>query len=84
MNMSIKVYVLRSGKDGSLYIGLTNNPKRRLAEHNRGNNKSTKGRTPYELLFSEDYNTYPEARKREKYLKSGIGRELIKKQAGIV
>jgi len=76
--LMIQVYVLVSGLDGTLYIGMTNNLERRINEHNSGKNRSTKHKIPLKLLFSESYNTYKEARKREKYLKSGSGREYIK------
>ena len=87
--MLITVYVLKSDKDNSLYIGLTNNLERRISDHNKGNNRSTKSKIPYQLIFTESFESYLEARKREKYLKSGIGRERIKKsitekRAGIV
>jgi putative endonuclease len=42
------VYVLRSVKGRRLYIGLTKDLSRRLNEHNRGYNRSTKGRGPFE------------------------------------
>ncbi|OGN04750.1 MAG: endonuclease [Candidatus Yanofskybacteria bacterium RIFCSPHIGHO2_02_FULL_44_12b] len=77
MNMYF-VYILKSGKDGNLYIGLTNNIERRLNEHNRGRNLSTKHRVPFKLLYQERVGSRIEARKREKYFKSGTGREWIK------
>lgn len=73
-----KVYCLRSLKNGNLYIGLTSNLERRINEHNSGKNKSTKAYIPYILLFYEVFETRIEARKREKYFKSGVGREYIK------
>ncbi|MEQ8323331.1 MAG: GIY-YIG nuclease family protein [Vicingaceae bacterium] len=51
---------------------------RRLQEHNSGKTKSTKAFVPWKLFLIEEYETTEEARKREKYLKSGIGREYIK------
>ena len=72
------VYVLRSLKDGRFYVGMTENIDRRLKEHNQGRTRSTKGYRPWELFFSEPYDTRIAAREREKYLKSGIGKEYIK------
>lgn len=72
------VYVLRSEVDGRFYVGMTQNVKRRFQEHNNGKTKSTKGYRPWILFFYEEYETRLEARKREKYLKSGIGSEYIK------
>ncbi len=57
---------------------MSKNPYRRLIEHNRGLTKSTKSRRPFKLIYIEEFEKRLEARKREKYLKSGIGRETIK------
>jgi putative endonuclease len=73
------VYVLQSTVDGNLYTGLSRNPEKRLLEHNQGKTRSTRHRRPFILLFYDTFNTRVEARKREKYLKSGVGREYIKK-----
>jgi len=72
------VYVLQSIKDKHLYIGISKNPERRLIEHNRGMTKSTKARRPFKLIFKEECKNRIEARKKEKYFKSGIGREFLK------
>ena len=72
------VYVLKSEKDGNLYIGMTNDLGRRLNEHNCGRNLSTKYRRPFRLIYSEKLSDRAQARYREKFLKSGIGREWIK------
>ncbi len=72
------VYALRSLKDGGLYIGMTCNLARRLKEHNGGYNRSTRGRTPLELLYAEECASRQAARGREKFLKSGKGREMLK------
>ena len=72
------VYILVSQKNNWLYIGLTNCLDRRLAEHNRGYNRSTKGKGPFALLHQETFASRAEARQREKSLKSGSGREWVK------
>lgn len=72
------VYVLRSAKDGRFYVGMTNNYKRRFVEHNSGSARSTKGYRPWELFIIEEFDTRVQAREREKYLKSGSGKEYIK------
>ncbi|MEO1515209.1 MAG: GIY-YIG nuclease family protein [Bacteroidota bacterium] len=71
------VYVLSSTSQKRFYIGMTSDLSRRLKEHNAGKTKSTKGYRPWKILFHEPYPTRVEARKREKYLKSGVGREYI-------
>ncbi|KUK83632.1 MAG: Putative endonuclease containing a URI domain [Microgenomates bacterium 39_6] len=73
------VYVIQSEKDSSLYKGITNNLQRRLRDHNLGKNQSTKSKTPYRLFYYETFGTRKEAREREKWLKSGVGREFLKK-----
>lgn len=73
------VYVLKSLKDNNLYIGMTADLQKRIDRHNSGYEKATKSRVPLELIHNESFTTREEARKREKYLKSGFGREIIKK-----
>lgn len=63
------VYILRSKKDNQLYIGSTNDLRRRLKEHNEGKVFSTKLRTPFELIYYEAYKIEKDARKRESNLK---------------
>ncbi|WP_405395629.1 GIY-YIG nuclease family protein [Maribacter sp. Asnod2-G09] len=72
------VYILRSEVDGRFYKGMTNNLPKRIEEHNLGKNKSTKGFLPWVLVYNEEFETRIEARVREKYFKSGIGREYLK------
>jgi putative endonuclease len=77
-------YVLRSQKDGGLYVGMTMDVKERVKEHNRGYNSSTRSRVPFTLIYSEKCASRGEAREREKYFKSGKGREFLKVQSGSV
>ena len=73
------VYVLISKKyNNRLYIELTINLNQRIKEHNIGKTKSTKYYRPWELVYSEKFNTRIEARKRELQLKAGSGREFLK------
>jgi len=76
--MEYFVYVLISEKDGKFYIGISRDPRERLKAHNRGETKSTKGRRPFKLTYTEKIGDRSKARIREKYLKSGIGREFLK------
>ncbi|MCX7875381.1 MAG: GIY-YIG nuclease family protein, partial [Melioribacteraceae bacterium] len=52
--------------------------ERRLHQHNSGYNKTTKPYKPFKLIYFEKLESRIEARQREKYFKSGIGREKIK------
>lgn len=63
------VYVIKSIADGDLYIGYTNNLKRRLSEHNDLKNSSTKHRGPFKLVYYEAYLSRGDARYRESQLK---------------
>ncbi len=64
--------------DKRLYVGLTKDINKRIKSHNFGQTKSTKGYRPWILVYSEFVGNRKDARKREKYLKSGIGKEFIK------
>jgi putative endonuclease len=72
------IYVLYSEKFSRYYTGFTKNIEHRLIEHNNGKTKSTRPYRPWKVIFSEECNTRLEARQKEKYYKSGTGREKIK------
>ena len=78
MNEKFYVYVLKSVKDGNLYTGYTSDLEKRLFEHNSGLSKATKGRSPFELVYKEEYDNRSDAMKREKFLKTGKGRDFLK------
>ena len=61
-----------------LYTGHTQDLESRLAAHNRGLSRYTKQRGPWVLVYSEEFETRSEAMKREKFFKSGKGREALK------
>lgn len=73
-------YVLRSIKNGSLYIGSTEDLKRRFAEHNEGKSEYTSKYTPWELVYYEAGRSKESAIKREKQLKTGFGRAYLKRR----
>jgi len=72
------VYILRSLKDNSLYVGSTKNVEQRFNSHNKGENLSTKSKVPWVLARVEEYNNDTLALKREKFLKSALGRRVLK------
>ena len=74
------IYVLKSQKDGNLYIGSSGDLKTRVKAHNSGKVRSTKGRKPLVLVYYESYLTKTEARGKENFYKSGVGRRLLKEK----
>jgi len=74
----IKVYAIRSLSRNYVYVGMTNDVSRRLAEYNNGENKSTKAYKPFILIYFEEFPDRVSARMKERYLKSGVGKEFLK------
>ncbi|MFH1946604.1 MAG: GIY-YIG nuclease family protein [Candidatus Magasanikbacteria bacterium] len=72
------IYVISSLVKNYIYVGISDNPERRIEQHNKGYNRTTKPYTPFKVLLIEEYPTRDEARKREKVLKSGFGKEFLK------
>ena len=66
-------------KDQENYTGLSANVIKLFKMHNDGEVKSTKGRRPFRLIYQEIVGSLQEARKREKYFKSGAGRRYLDK-----
>ena len=77
--MKYKVYAIKSEIRNYIYVGHTNNLARRLNEHNRGKTKPTKPYIPFKFIYVEDFESRNEAIKREKYFKSGVGKEYLKR-----
>ena len=72
------VYVLRSLRNRKRYVGSTKlKPEVRLQQHHYGSNKWTRENGPFELIYSEEFSTFSEARKRENFLKMGVGRKFL-------
>ena len=71
-------YVLKSLKDGKLYIGYTANLKKRFEEHQSGKSMSTKSRRPFSLIFFECFCDSKDAKRREKYFKTNKGKSSLK------
>jgi len=74
------VYILFSKKDRELYIGYTNDLKRRVKEHQDGQSIATRYRRPLDLIYYGTYLFWPDAKRREKFLKGGMGRAQLKIQ----
>ena len=74
------VYILYSLKDKKFYKGFTTDLKRRIEQHNSGKNRSTSYRRPLKLVYYEAYLMKEDAQAREKYLKTSMGKRVVKKQ----
>jgi predicted GIY-YIG superfamily endonuclease len=74
------VYILKSKVDKNLYIGSTNDIRRRLTEHNSGNVISTKNRMPFDLEAYIAVKDQTKAIELEQYFKTGSGRALLQKR----
>ena len=71
------VYVLRSRKTGRRYIGSCENLEDRLCRHNSGNSKATRYGIPWALMHSESFSNRAEAVRKERYYKTGRGRDEL-------
>jgi len=66
-------YILRSLKNGKLYLGQTSDLKKRLTSHNSGKNKATKSYMPFELLYYSAFKNEKDAVNCEQYFKTTAG-----------
>ncbi|MFQ5663720.1 MAG: GIY-YIG nuclease family protein [Terriglobia bacterium] len=74
------VYILRSTRDGKLYVGSTADLQRRLQEHRDGRCTSTRVRRPLTLEAYVAVKEESTARSLEVYLKSGSGIATLRKR----
>ena len=73
------VYILKSEKDYSRYVGVTADLKRRIQEHNNGSARYSSTRRPYSLIWYSAFSSKLIAYEFEKYLKSSSGYAFTKK-----
>lgn len=72
------VYAISSVVRNYIYVGMTKDVDTRLARHNKGREKITKPYAPFQLIFTEVCANRVKAREREKYWKSGIGKQKLR------
>jgi len=72
-------YVLSSEKTGRRYVGSCKNLSERLRRHNAGDSKATKHGVPWLLIHSKAFGSRSEAAQRERYFKTGRGRDYLEK-----
>lgn len=71
-------YVLQSNKNYTLYTGSTKDLRKRLKQHNNLESSFTKKHAPYILIYYEACINENDAKSRELFLKSGMGKRYIK------
>ena len=71
-------YVLQSDKTGEFYTGATKDLKLRLEQHNKKSVRTTKHMLPLKLIYFEGYLSKDNTYRRERYLKSGMGKRDLK------
>jgi len=76
------VYILRSLRSNSYYVGHSVDVKKRLNEHNSGAVKATKYKRPYIIVYTESYTAAAEARKREYQIKRQKSKKYIGRLIG--
>ena len=77
------VYVLESQQNRKRYVGSTRlDPNKRLEQHNYGGNSWTRQNKPFKLIYTEKHKNFTEARKRELFLKTGVGRQKLNRILG--
>ncbi len=72
------VYAISSLHRNYIYVGMSNSYERRIKDHNLGKERTTRPYVPFQLIYIEECSTRTAARLREKYWKSGIGKERLK------
>jgi putative endonuclease len=73
------VYLLQTDVDASFYVGFTENPEQRLIQHNNGESMYTRRKTPWKMVYIENYNSKSEALKREKFLKKQRNKDFYQR-----
>ena len=77
-SMFYYTYVLQSIKSKLFYTEFTSNLRKRFNQHNNDESTYTKGRGPFKLIYYEACLDGDDAKAREKYLKSGMGKRYLK------
>jgi putative endonuclease len=75
----VEVYAILSIPSNEIYVGMALSAEKRLKEYNNGKNRFTKGLRPWKIIHIEYFADWKSARVREKYLKSGVGKEFLKR-----
>ena len=72
-------YIIQSLSDKNyFYKGHCENIEKRLQQHNSGLTKSIRNKTPFKIVYFEEFLSLESALKREKYFKTAAGRRFLK------
>ena len=74
----IWLYALCNKINDEIYIGISENPDRRIIEHNKGKNRYTKAFMPWSAFYLERFNDYGHARIGEIYYKKSHNKRKLK------
>ena len=72
------VYIIKSLIKDQIYVGYTEDLKKRFKEHNHGDSPSTSKYKPFELIHYEAYRSKKDAKRRELYLKTTKGKTTLR------
>lgn len=72
------VYILQSLKSSKWYTGYTSDLRKRFNQHQNNESTYTRGRGPFKLIYYEASLHEEDAKAREKYHKSGMGKRYLK------
>lgn len=73
------VYFAKSLKNGKVYVGFTKKePEKRVKEHNSGSNSWSNQNKPLKLIYYESFVCEEDARLRERFFKTGVGKRIKK------
>ena len=72
------VYAISSLNFNYIYVGMSIIVNERIERHNSGRERTTRHYAPFKLIYVEECENRVVARKREKYWKSGVGKEQLR------
>ena len=78
--MAHYTYILLSLRNGDIYVGSTADLQNRVKLHNQGKVRSTKGYMPWKLVEYEEFSSRSDAVVRERFLKTGQQKEILRKK----
>ncbi len=86
-NILFTIYIIYNINKGKTYVGYTSDLEKRLLRHNgflknKKSSYTSKNKGFWRLIYFEKYNSRQEVFKREKWFKTGIGRDFIKRNLG--